>query len=236
MGDLRGGYLWALLEPIAALALLTILFSLLFRSPPLGSSFALFYATGYLPFMLYSEVGVKVGQSIRYSKPLLAYPPVTYIDAMISRFVLNCLTHLVVFILLISGIILLNGLPVNLNIPAIAQSFGMAMALAFGIGALNCYLSSTFPIWERTWGIANRPLFLISGVFFVVDDIGSSFRPFLLYNPLVHVTAEMRAGFFPTYDAPFVSPVYVYAISIACCFFGILLLNRYHKNILNDEG
>ena len=235
-GRSPGGYLWAVLEPIAALTLMTLFFSVTFRSPPLGNNFALFYATGYLPFMLYSEVGVKISQSIRYSKPLLAYPPVTYIDAMLSRFVLNCLTHLVVFILIITGIVLLNGLPLNLNVPAIAQSFAMAMALAFGVGALNCYLSSTFPIWERIWGIVNRPLFLISGVFFIIDDIGGTFRSLLLYNPLVHVVAEMRVGFYPTYDTPLVSPGYVYSVAIICCFFGMLLLHRYHKNILNDEG
>jgi capsular polysaccharide transport system permease protein len=235
-GRSPGGYLWAVLEPIAALTLLTFFFSLTFHAPPLGSNFALFYATGYLPFMLYSEVGVKISQSIRYSKPLLAYPPVTYIHAMLSRFVLNCLTHLVVFSLIIAGIVLLNGLPLNLSVPAIAQSFSMAMALAFGVGTLNCYLSSTFPIWERVWGIANRPLFLVSGIIFLIDDIGDTFRNILLYNPLVHVVAEMRVGFYPTYNGSLVSPGYVYSISIVCYFFGILLLHRYHKNILNDEG
>lgn len=235
-GRSPGGYIWALVDPIAALALLTLFFSLTFHTPPLGSSFALFYATGYLPFMLYSEVGVKIGQSIRYSKPLLAYPRVTYVDAMLSRFALNCLTHLVVFILIIGGIVMIYGLPLNLRISAIAQSFGMAMALALGIGTLNCYLSSSFPLWERVWGIANRPLFMVSGVFFLVDDTGGSFRDGLLYNPLVHVTSEMRAGFYPTYDARLVSPGYVYMIAITCFFFGMLLLNRYHKNILNEDA
>ena len=45
-GRSPGGYLWALVEPIGAVAILTLLFSLAFPAPPMGKSFGLFYATG----------------------------------------------------------------------------------------------------------------------------------------------------------------------------------------------
>jgi capsular polysaccharide transport system permease protein len=235
-GRSPGGYLWALVDPVAALTLMSMFFAMTFHAPPLGSNFVLFYATGYLPFAMYSEVSVKVGQSIRFSKPLLAYPRVTYVDALFSRFILNCLTHLAIFSVIIGGISVIYGLRLDLNIPAILQAFGMAVALALGVGTLNCYLSSTFPLWERIWSIANRPLFLVSGVFFMVEKMGDSWRTPLLYNPLIHVISQMRAGFYPTYDAPLVSPIYVYSVAIGCLFFGMLLLNRYHKDILNEDG
>jgi len=235
-GRSPGGYVWAIVEPIAALALLSLFFSIAFRNPPLGDNFALFYATGYLPFMMYTDISIKVGASIRYSKPLLAYPRVTYIDTILSRFLLNLLTHLVVFIIVMAGIILFYDLNIALNMPAIAQAFGMAAALALGIGSLNCYLSSTFPLWERVWSIVNRPLFLVSGVFFLVDNMTETYRNLLLLNPLAHMISQMRAGFYMTYDARLVSPTYVYAVSIICLFFGLLLLNRYHRDILNEGG
>lgn len=43
-----------------------------FRTPPLGTNFAIFYATGVVPFMTYLDMSGKVANSIRYSKPLLA--------------------------------------------------------------------------------------------------------------------------------------------------------------------
>ena len=52
-GRSAGGYIWAVLEPAAGIALLAFAFSLALRAPSLGTNFALFYATGYLPFMLY---------------------------------------------------------------------------------------------------------------------------------------------------------------------------------------
>lgn len=233
-GRSPGGYLWAVLEPAAALALLSFFFSLTFQTPPLGSNFILFYATGYLPFTMYMDVSGKIGVSIRYSKPLLAYPRVTYVDTILSRFVLNCLTHMLVFILIIAGIMFFYDLKADIRIGAIAQAFSMTAMLALGIGSLNCYLSSTFPLWERVWGIVNRPLFLISGIFFLIENTGEAYRKPMLYNPLVHISSEMRRGFYMTYDARLVSPVYVYAVSIGCLFFGMLLLNRYHRDILNE--
>ena len=55
-----GGYLWAIAEPLGGILLLTIAFSLALRTPPLGTNFALFYATGIIPFFLFSNVSRSV--------------------------------------------------------------------------------------------------------------------------------------------------------------------------------
>jgi capsular polysaccharide transport system permease protein len=233
-GRSPGGYIWALLDPIAAVALLSIVFSIAFAKPPIGNNFALFYATGYLPYMLYFDVSQKLGVAVRFNKPLLAYPSVSYIDALASRFLLNVATHLMVFLIVMSGLAWFYDLTLILNHAAIANALLMASALALGVGTLNCYLLSAFPLWERLWAIINRPLFIMSGVLFLVDHVPEPFRFFLMLNPIAHVIAEMRVGFFVTYDATFVSPTYVYLWSAVTLFFGLLLLHRYHKDILND--
>jgi capsular polysaccharide transport system permease protein len=235
-GRSPGGYLWAVLDPVAAVTLLSLFFSITFHAPPLGSNFVLFYATGYLPMVMYTDISAKVGQSIRYSRPLLAYPRVTYVDAILGRFLLNSLTHMVVMVIIIAGVSLIYDVPIEVKPAVLAQGLGMVMILALGVGTLNCYLSSTFPLWERIFQIANRPLFLISGVFFLVDSMGEPYRSGLLYNPLSHVIAKTRSGFYATYDAPLISPLYVYMIGTLCLFFGMLLLNRYHKDILNGAN
>ena len=55
-GRSPGGYLWALLDPIAGLLVMTLIFTVMVQSPPLGESFALFYATGFLPFTIYNDI------------------------------------------------------------------------------------------------------------------------------------------------------------------------------------
>lgn len=104
-GRSAGGYIWALLEPILqAVALLSIIFSMAFREPSLGTNFPLFYATGFLPFTMFNDITNKVAASVRYSRPFLAYPSVTFMDAMVARVILNALTHTTVIGIVLAGI------------------------------------------------------------------------------------------------------------------------------------
>lgn len=234
-GRSPGGYLWMLVDPVAGVALLTLVFSLFLYTPPLGRDFALFYATGLLPFTYYTELSAKIGQSIRAVRPLLAYPSVNYLDAILARFFLNTLTSLVVFLLLIFGILTLSGEVVHPRLYRLLNGFGMLAVMALGFGALNCFLFGLFPLWERVWNILNRPLFMVSGVFFLVDQMPQPMRGWLMLNPLTHALAEMRAGIYATYDARFVQPAYPYAVGLVALFFGLLLLARHHR-FLATEG
>ena len=68
--------------------LASVAFAILLRSPPLGNSFILFYAAGYLPFTVYAAIAMSVQNSIQFSKQLLQYPAVSWLDAIIARFLL----------------------------------------------------------------------------------------------------------------------------------------------------
>ena len=234
-GKSPGGYIWAVLEPVGAIAILSVVFSFVFRSPALGNNFPQFYATAFLPFMMYATLTQKIGQSIQFSRPLLAYPAVTYIDAIMARFLLNLLTQVMVFYIVMTGIDIIYDTSAILNIPAILLSLAMAAALGLGIGTLNCFLMGMFPVWSVVWNILNRPMFIISGVFFVYESIPAELQDYLWFNPLIHVTGEMRKGFYATYDAAYVSPLYVLGVSLVTFVLGLVFLVRYHRDILNER-
>jgi capsular polysaccharide transport system permease protein len=234
-GRSPGGYVWAILEPVGAIAILTVAFSLLLRSPSLGTNFALFYATGYLPFALYSTLGAKIAQSIRFSRPLLAYPSVTYMDAILARLLLNLLTQITVFYIVVTGLHLFYELRTIIDLPAVLLSLSMAAALGLGLGVINCFLMSILPVWENIWQIVNRPLFLFSAIIYIYEDLPDIAQQYLWYNPLIHMTGVMRSGFYPTYDATYVSVVYVFGIALVLTTLGLILLGRYHRHILNEK-
>lgn len=233
-GRSPGGYLWAVADPIAGVILLTTVFSLAFHTPPLGTNFPLFYATGFIPFTAYTELTMKIGQAIRYSRPLLNYPTVTFVDAIISRLLLNLLTEIVIFAIVIFGIAVLYGLRLDINAFRLLHGLSMLTVLVLGLGTFNCYMFGAFPVWERIWSIMNRPLFFLSGIFLVVDSLPEGFRKVLLLNPLTHVIAEIRAGFFPTYDARYVSPVFAYSTGLFFLVLGMLLLYRHHRFLITE--
>ncbi len=231
-GRSPGGYIWAILEPLGMIALLSVAFSLLLRSPSLGSNFILFYATGYLPFMLYQQISVKVMQAIKFSKPLLLYPSVTWIDAIIARFILNTLTQIMAGFILLAAILLIADTHTVLNIAPILIAVCLAALLGLGIGLMNCLLNGLFPVWGTIWAIATRPLFLASAILYIYEEMPALLQEMLWYNPLVHITGMFRSGVFSLYDPVYISPLYVLGVALTTIAFGLVLMRRYHKDIL----
>lgn len=233
-GRSPGGYLWAVLEPAAGTALITTIFSLGFKSPPLGTHFGIFYASGIVPFFMYNDLANKVGLAIMYSKSLLVYPAVTFLDAILARFILNAITQMMVAYIVLSVIIIGLDAPASISMDKIALGFGMAMALGLGMGTLNCFLFSMFPLWQRVYNILTRPLFFISGVLFLHDTVPQPYRDWLWWNPLTHVVGAVRSGFYARYDAAYVSPIYVFSVAGIALVFGLMFLHRYHRDILHN--
>lgn len=234
-GRSPGGYLWALLEPIGSITLLSLGFSLVMRSPPLGTNFVLFYATGFLPFSMFLEVSGATARAINYSRPLLHYPAVTWMDAVLARFLLNTLTAMMVGYLVLLGVTLLFETGAVIEIGPILVAVAMAALLGLGVGAMNCVLNGLFSAWPMIWSIFTRPLFLVSGVIILIEGLPAWVRDILWYNPLVHVVGEMRRGFYPMYAADYVSLPYVFGLALGLIALGFILLGRFHMTILSGE-
>ena len=233
-GRSPGGYIWAILEPAAGVALLSLVFSLAFRSPPLGVNFPIYYATGLIPFICFNDISQKVATSLKFSKQLMAYPTVTFVDAILARFLLGAITQLLIGYVIFFGIMTVFETRVMPDLPTIAMAYALVMLLGLGIGVLNCFLMSRFDIWQRIWLIATRPLFIISGIFFLFESIPVPYRDWLWYNPILQIIGLMRRGFYPSYDATYVSVSYLAGIGMLSLVAGLFLLYRYHRDILAD--
>ena len=227
-----GGYIWLILEPILGIALLTLIFSYGFRTPRLGINFPIFFATGILPFLFFNTVSGNVASAINYSRALLGYPRVTYVDTIIARALLSTLTQLLVSFILLTAIVLYFETRTVFILQYALLAYAMAFALALGIGVFNCFLFSMFPLWQRAWTILTRPLFIISGVFFLYESFPRALQQILWYNPLLHVTGEMRNAFYLQYEPNWVSPLYVFSVAAITGALGMVFLHRYHRDML----
>lgn len=234
-GRSPGGYLWAIIQPVGVIFLLSLAFSLLVKTPALGVSFFFFYATGYLPFDIYTVIQDKTSHALRYSRPLLAYPSVTWMDAILARFILNFLTSVTVFALVIGAIILTVETRAALDLILVLQALAMVGILGIGVGVMNCLLRGIWPVWGIIWHILSRPLFLASGVLFLYEDMPREVQDILWWNPLLHATGLMRAGFFPNYHASYVSYSYGYGFGLVLTAFGLLLLRNQYKRVLEQR-
>jgi capsular polysaccharide transport system permease protein len=144
------------------------------------------------------------------------------------------LTELMVAYLVFTGILLIFETRVLIDIPVIAEALMLAGALALGVGTLNCFLFTRFPIWQQAWSILMRPMFIISCVFMVYNNMPEFLREWLWFNPLVHIVGLMRRGFYSSYDAPYVSVGYVLGFSAVCLVMGLIFLRRYQYELLHS--
>jgi capsular polysaccharide transport system permease protein len=171
-------------------------------------------------------VAGKTATAIRFSRPLLNFGAVSWFDVVLSRFLLNVMTHLMVTAIVLLGIMVIFDIHSPPNMGKAAIALGMAASLALGVGTLNCYLFLAFPAWERIWLVGTRPLFIISGVFFLFEDVPAELRDYLWYNPLFHVTGQMRQSFYATYSADYVSPAFAFGLGLIFLFVGLAALSR----------
>ena len=231
-GRSPGGYIWAILEPLLGIALMSFIFSLGFRTPRLGTNFPIFFATGILPFQLAMQTSTKVSTAVNYSRALLAYPRVTYVDAIVARVVLSVLTNLLVMGIVLFAITHIWDTRTVFIMDRALLAILMAFAFGCSLGLFNCFMMTMFPLFERAWHIFTRPLVLLSGVIFLYESLPRLMQDILWYNPLMHVTGEMRGAFYLQYEAKYVSPLYVFSVSIILAVSGLVLLHRYHRDML----
>nr|WP_210267619.1 ABC transporter permease [Sinorhizobium sp. 7-81] len=233
-GSKPGGYVWALLDPAAHILLMTLVFQAIARAPALGTSFALFFATGYIAFQFYQAMTSYLNSAVRANKALLSYPNVAPIDTVVARFVLQVgTTTLVGFIVLGTIVATMRG-ETSLHWPAIFEAVALACLCGLGVAMVNSVLFLKYPLYEQIFNIVNRPLFMISGVFFLPDSIPAPYKDLVLLNPLVHIIMGFRQGFYPEYRAIGLDMEYLYGFAFLTLFAGMLVFTLSKKALRNE--
>ncbi|MGK6317816.1 ABC transporter permease [Neorhizobium sp. DT-125] len=221
-GRSPGGYIWALLEPMAFIALMSLLMSSIGRIPAIGDSFPLFYATGFLAFNLYKGMEAYLTSSISANKALMSYPNVAPIDPVIGRFVLQGATSFVVSAVILGGAMLTTRHSLNLQWAYILEAVAYAWLLALGVALMNIVLFFRFPLYEKIFGILMRPLFILSGIFYLPSQMPHPFSDILLDNPIVHIVMLFRKGFYGVRAAEGLDLWFLSETSLMMLFIGLL--------------
>ena len=219
-----GGYIWAILEPAGIVAVLTLAMGAFLRHPPIGKSFALFYASGYMVFYCFNNITNQSGTAVAVNRELLQLPMVRPLDAVIARFILTSLT-LICVALLIFGTILAfshNGV----DVARVLRALFAVGILGLGIGTTNAVLFAFVPVWRQIWTMLTAPLMIISGTFFLFSSMPSNIQKILIWNPLIHITGEMRMAFYPTYRGDYIDLGYPIGLGLALVVIGMALVLR----------
>ena len=232
-GRKPGGYIWAIVQPLAIILMLAFAFSLLMRAPSLGTSYILFKATGILVFQMFKQNSTLIAKSLTQASSLLEYPRIAWIDTIIARFVLNVLIGISVSWIILGGVMIYEDIRTVLDWSKILTAYALAAAMAKRLGTLNIYMFMRFPVTENIWRILTAPLMIMSGVILLYDDLPYQAQQYLWYNPLIHITGLMRDGFYPIYRPEYISVTYVLIWALVPMVLGLLLVRRHHRDLLN---
>jgi capsular polysaccharide transport system permease protein len=216
------GYLWAIVTPSASVAVLVLVFSAVGREPPFGSSLALFFATGILTLEFFNKLSNTLMGTFTANKALLSYPPIKMTDALFARLILISATYLLIMVIFYSGLILLNLAEWPSYPETLVQAFAATALLGFGFGTLNAVIISLWDSWLQIEKILTRPLFFISGIFYIPSNLPPEAIYYLKWNPVLHLIEWIRMGYYPNYDSTIFDETYLLGTVMILLLFGLV--------------
>lgn len=193
------GYFWAIIQPLVSISFLVFLFYLIGRQSPYGTSLALFFSTAILTLECYNKLSVSLMRAFTSNKSLLTYPMIKETDTLFARLSLVACTFIVINVLFYSGLIIFDLATLPAHPEQIVMAFGVTCALGFGIGTVNAILYQRNQAWQHVEKIFARPLFFLSGVFYIPSVLPPEAIAVLRWNPILHLVEWTREGYYDNY-------------------------------------
>ena len=219
-GTSQLGYLWAIVTPAAGVGVLMAVFSAAGRRPAFGASLALFFATGLLTLELFAKLSGSLMNSFSANKALLTYPLIKETDTLMARFILIVTTYLMIMLVFYGTLVVFGLAKPPQFIDQLLLAIGATALLGLGFGTLNAVLFSRWESWSHVYGILTRPLFIISGIFFIPSKLPAAAMNILKWNPVLHLVEWVRSAYYPNYISTVLDKSYVLSVALVLILLG----------------
>ncbi len=240
-GRYRLGYLWVFLEPFLHIAIFVGIRGILAGSLRGGVErfvyhieYPLFLASGLLPFFLFRNTAIQLMNAISANRSLFFYKPVRPFDTFISRWFLEGIIFIIVWIVIF---FLLDtfGFKFQLKNPLqLLLIYLLLYLFSLGVGITLAILVELYEELRQFIGILMLVLFFISCIFYSIILIPPKFRILLIWNPLVHFIELSRENFFFLYRVEICSWQYIIISTTISLFMGLSLYRLKIKKILSE--
>jgi capsular polysaccharide transport system permease protein len=230
-GSEKLGYLWAFLEPILHVTILSLIFSLVGRIGPSNINYSLFIMTGILPWLLFSNILTKGMKAIASNESLFSYKQVKPIDTIISRSILELLISFSSFFL-ISLFLIAYFKIIPDSFLLLTFSYLLLTVFAFSLALIISIISFKFLDIFKLVPLFMRPLYFASGIFFSVSILPSKAYDILFFNPILHFIELFRYSFFGLEMFHVYSLQYLLISTLVLLFLGLGMYWQKHKTLL----
>lgn len=232
----RLGYVWALVQPLAYILMFRFIRSMfggVGSDERFDVSYFWYFTAGVVPFFMFQHGFHQCMGAIASFRGLFNYREVKPIDIIIVRVAIEFLTMIVVLAIMVWGFLWFD---VAIDLDDLL-SFTIVIFFLFlfslGVGLLaDVYVTRDREL-RQVFTLIERPLFFISGLFFVITDLPEGpFKDLMLLNPLLHAVDLCRGALLHQYDSP-ASWTYLIISSLTVLMLGLAAYRR-HLNALTE--
>lgn len=232
-GEHKIGFLWAFLEPILLVLVVSAVFHAMGAEMPGGMHIVAFMITGFVPFAIFRDTMSQTQGAIAQNTTLIGFPQVTSFDLIVARALLELAVLLSVLVIMLAGTGLI-GLEVRCEKPLELLAVCVMLSMTgLGLGFIFASLTPLIPsIRQLSAQALGRPLFLGSGLFYVTESLPSGARDILLYNPLLHMIELGRSAYFYEFESSYVSWSYAACWALGTLAFGMTVHQALRKRAI----
>jgi ABC-type polysaccharide/polyol phosphate export permease len=222
------GLLWALIEPVAMMTILWLVFSFLRSGGDTGEMpYTIFLLSGLLAYDFFNK-GINRGSKSIKSYNFLV-KTVNFRIAIIPIIVISSelIIHLIVMALMII-ILIFSGIYPSFYWLQIFYYMLAQYILLIGISWLTASIQPFFPDISYIITIVMRVLFFMTPIFWDLNSMPANYLKFFNLNPLVYIVQGYRESFVthvPVWHHGF-QTVYFWSFTLIVTILGIIVFKR----------
>jgi ABC-type polysaccharide/polyol phosphate export permease len=201
------GYGWAFITPLMWIISIAVVFNLIGRHVPIYTDVVSFLIAGMLPYTVFRTTITSTMRALRVNKHMLYFAQIRKIDLLITSALMEVINAFSVYIALLLGNWLFFSNFELANPELALLGFSMAWGLGVSIGHLAAAFMEVSDVILRVIPVILRPMFWISGIFYVGNELPDYIMQVLQYNPMLQAIEIMRDGTFMNYSSRYADPL-----------------------------
>lgn len=227
------GVAWAVLQPLAMMAVFTIFFGRLARLPSDGLPYPLFALSALLPWGLFARVLASSADSLIRDQRLISkvYFPRLIVPLSTS---LAALVDFAISLVLLIALMAAYRVNVDIRILVLPLLTLLLLVAALGVGFWLSALNVEFRDVQQTLPFLTQLWFFLTPVVYPTSMLPEGFRILYALNPMVGVVEGFRWSLLGT-AAPLPSAIWVSTLSALALFVTGLLYFRSRERSFADS-
>jgi len=226
------GIAWAVIQPVFAVLIFTVIFGHFARFPSDGVPYAVFAFAATLPWTFFSEAVQRSANSLITDSDLVRkvyFPRLVIPAAMVLAPLVDFMVAFIVFL----AVLIWYDVPLTLNILALPLVLLVALGLAFAVGLLLAPINVRYRDVKHTLTFVLQIWMYATPIVYPLSMVPDRWQGFYSLNPMVGVIEGFRWALLGK-EAPDVTAMLVSGVVILVTLFVALVLFSKHERSFAD--